>query len=266
MRLPGAFICFILWTSVCLGQSKHIGFIKADVLKKNKVYKCVEYDYSDSISFFKEYKNGFYTIFDPDGRKIEENLFPGLGHESKVLYMYNSSGWELLWIWIDEMMAPTIQRVYVNTFNSSGRKIGYIDYLPNYMPETGTLTNTNAVHDSVVSFKGSDKKVTHLYFRDNKRADTSSIFCEYYHNERLDSAVLKDSNELLRSEFLYASNILILSTHRWIDKNRLTQIEKIYYLKNGLIDYYDESYYELGDTNTINARNKHMKCSYSYWQ
>ena len=96
MKFFKTIILFLLLSVFSYGQ----GFdLDRETIGKNKVRKCLEYDYKDSINYFKEYQNGIYTIFDINGRKIEQNAYSGgLISEFKVIYMYDNTGRELMFI------------------------------------------------------------------------------------------------------------------------------------------------------------------------
>jgi len=246
------FILYFLSNTV-YGQ---LSELSKETIVKNKIYKCIEYDYKDSINFYKKHKNGRYTLFDAKGRKFEENFYTsykldGLERidEIKVIYLYDKIGRQYMWHWYDENSIPKISRTRIENYDSTGRNTGYCEYSPNYNVRCDKYDINSEINDSLIIISKQGKSKIYYTFLNNQKADTIKKYIEYYKGENLDStvAIYNEKNrvpEQLVTKYFYESEILIKSAFIRYYDNQITETNSSYYLRNGLLYKIDTiSYY-----------------------
>jgi len=269
------FIFYFLSNTVC-GQ---ISELSKETIIKNKIYKCIEYDYKDSINFYKKHKNGLYTLFDTKGRKIEENFYSSyklneleIIDEIKVIYLYDKLGRQLMWHWYDENSSPKITRTRIENYDSTGRNISYCEYSPNYNIRCDNYTINSEIKDSSILISKQEKTKTYYSFLNKQRADTISKYIEYYKGEHIDSTVFicnekNKAPERLVTKYFYESQVLIKSESVRHYDNQITETNTTYYLKNGLLYKFDSiSYYFATKKSKPRIDQTSKKFIYSYWK
>jgi hypothetical protein len=228
-------LVFIVFFNLSNASGQQIDNISSEVIKKNKLYKCVEYFSGDSLTTRKDTSTAHYVIFNTQGQKIEQDI----GNGTQVLYMYDNLGRRLMFAWYDKNSIPQISRIHIYKYNENGIKIGYCEYYHNSNPTCDSVrqyfyhldTIRNRTKKTLITIKCQDKNMN----------DTVSKYFEYYNNNRLDSTKsfdyrLKETN---LTTFIYNSSHqkVYAKQIRLNDKNRVLSRKESYYLPNGLLDY-----------------------------
>lgn len=252
---------------------KEIAIISQEIIKKNKVYKCIEYDFTDSLTFFKNNKNGLYTIFDTRGRRIEENTYSsGIVDEIKVIYTYDKSGRCHMMHWYEENSLPKISRTRITKYDSIGRIIESCEFSPNSNERCyKNFDIANVTDSSQIDFKSSRLKVF-FTFSDLSKKDTIYKKYNFYEKERLDSNVIIFFNkgkqiEKLTTRFFYLNGILSRSEFVKNDGSKIMETNTTYYLKTGLLDRIETiRYYFALKKSSPRIDKDFRKFVYSYWK
>jgi hypothetical protein len=281
MRFFKLTVLLIFLPFLSFGQTKEIAVVNREVIKKNKIYKCLEYDFQDSVSFFKKYKNGYYTIFDTQGRKVEENAYSSLNLEAlsseivsefQVIYSYDKLGRRYMWHWYQESSNPKINRTRIEKYDSIGRNIGYCEHSPNYGERCETYNNGSNVLDSITVKSNSLTQKIFLTFYDLSRKDTIYKNFYFYNKEQLDSNVLIHFEngkllEKLTTKYYYIEGALHKTELVRLYKNQITETNFTYYLKNGLLDRIETiRYYFSPKRSETRVDKDYRKFVYSHWK
>ena len=107
------FLPIVFFIINLIGYSQeHSSLFESKRIIENSVYKVVEYDPTDSMTYFSIYPNGYYSIYDEYGRMVESNHYapylldstwmPG---EFKNYYLYDSEDNRIGFIQLHENMA-----------------------------------------------------------------------------------------------------------------------------------------------------------------
>jgi hypothetical protein len=256
-----------------------ISELSKELIIKNKIDKCIEYDCKDSINFYKNHQNGLYTNFDEQGRIIEKNFYSSYKlkeleriDEIKVIYLYDKQGRQLMWHWYNENSIPKITRTRIENYDSIGRNIGYCEYSPNCNLRCDNYTISNEIKDSSIFNSGQEKTKIYYTFLNKQRADTVKKYVEYYKGEQKDSCVLicNEKNrvpEKLTTKYFYESKKLIKSEFVRYYDNQITETNTIHYLKNGLFYKIDTiSYYFPTKKSKPRIDLTSKKFIYSFWK
>jgi hypothetical protein len=267
-------ISILLFLSdITYGQTKEISVVDGEIIKMNKVYKCLEYDYHDSLTFFKNHKNGLYTIFDQQGRKIEENSYSsGIVEEKKIIYLYDNSGRNYLWSWYQESSIPKITRTRIEKYDSTGKNIGYCEYSPNHNERCDNYSDNHNVTDTVKTEGNTSKQLLYLTFDNTDRKDTIYKDSYFYYKERLDSIIVlhfkngKISEKLI-TKYSYNGSIKSKSEFMRYYAGQLTETKSSTYLENGLLDKTETtSYYFPTKQSKPRIDKYYRKFIYAYWK
>lgn len=255
------------------GQTKEIEIVDRETIKRNKIHKCLEYDFIDSIVFFKSHKNGLYTFFDTEGRKIEQNFYTSaIGDETKIIYSYDKSGRLQMWFWYQENIIPKIYRTHIEKYDSTGRKVGYCNYSPNYNESCDSYRDINHVIDSVITKSDQLRCKTFLTFSDSSKKDTIFWNSYFYVKDRLDSNVLiwhenGKFMERLTTKYFYVDGKLNRTDFSRHDGLETTETNSTYYLRNGLLERIETIRYYFATKNSKPRIDKdYRKFVYSYWK
>jgi hypothetical protein len=277
-------IILILITASAWGQVRCIYEIPDSTIKKNKVYKCSEYQIcseityrtdsnnvrhadsipercTDSASFYNKHKNGFYQIFDKNGRLVEQNYYDDL-HEIILTgqfpefisyYIYDISGNLRASIEYDPNGICKVLKVQTEEFDSLNKKTYYRNFEQNGKIESFNLKRIPIpnrekwlkISDSI---EDGNSKIIHTLEIDNK--DTMVISFSYYSGNRLDSIVELSPKTMgiSGSKFIYTykNETLRKKEHfTYFDRNQDTWIVGTNYSENGLPieDYHNELYH-----------------------
>jgi hypothetical protein len=217
--------------------------VSRDIIKKNKVYKCTEYNALDSVNYFKEYPNGFYKIYDYKGCKIEQNSYEYYDKkecEFKVYYLYDDNEREIMWMWYEPNSIVPISRVVINNYDSAGKLIGGKDFHPYNKVSTNNFNDSMHLReDSIITMNSNKKTITYYGFYGKPRKDTIYIKTRFYNSNRLDSGKTISHNEpwckYSSFKFVYKDSTLIELVEiedRYGDNHR--NIHRTYYSENGL--------------------------------
>lgn len=232
-------IIFLALFNISVGHGQEILNISREILKNNKIYKCVERVSSDSLTTHMDTSAGHYVIFDSQGRKIEQNIENGMG-QTQVFYMYDKLGRQSMFVWQDKNSEPKISRVCISKYNEKGDKIGYCDYSPNCDPKCDSLTPYFYHFDTIVT-RSTKKTLITIKCRDKEMKDTVSKFYQFYNNNRLDSTKiygLNSKSEIQFTRFFYNStDIKVSEKFVRLDNKRILGRKESYYLPNGLLNY-----------------------------
>lgn len=269
------FIFYFLSNTLC-GQ---ISELSKETIIKNKIYKCIEYDYKDSINFYKKHKNGRYTLFDTKGRKFEENFYSSYKvdeleriDEIKVIYLYDKIGRQHMWYWFEENSIPKISRTVIVNYDSTGRKIGSCEYSPNDNVRCYDFDINSEIKDSLLKISNQEKTKIYYTFLNNQKTDTIKKYIEYYKGEQMDSTVAicyeKDRiPERLITKYFYESKVLTKTEFIRYSDNKITETNSIYYLRNGLLYKIDTiSYYFAAKKSKPRIDLTSKKFIYSYYK
>lgn len=277
-------ILLVFISAASLGQVSGIYDIADTTIKKNKVYRCSEYQicseitywtdsnnvsHADSIrerctdqaSFYKKRKNGFYQIFDKNGRLIEQNYYDDL-HEMVLTgqfpefinyFIYDVSGGFRAKIEYDPNGICKINKVMTAEFDSLNKNTYYRNIeqngtLESYNSKKIPISNREKWLKNSDSIEAGNSKIIHTVELDNK--DTMVISFSYYSRNRLDSIVQLNpkSKDISRSKFIYTYKNEALQKKEYIiyfDGNQATWIDGTNYSENGLPieDYHRELYH-----------------------
>ncbi len=66
------FLLILITTNFTFSQEIQYSVTK-DAIEKNDIYKIYQYNVIDSLKFIKDYPNGYYAIFDEEGRVKKAN-------------------------------------------------------------------------------------------------------------------------------------------------------------------------------------------------
>lgn len=272
MKFLKLIISLIILRNNIYGQTKEISVIDREIIKKNKVYKCLEYDSQDSLTFFKNYKNGLYTIFDTQGRRIEENTYSsGIVDEIKVIYSYNKSGRPYMWYWYQENSIPKISRTRIEKYDSTGKNIGYCEYSPNNNERCDSYDDINYITDTIKSENNSIKQLLYITYANPSKNDTIDKSYDFFQKERLDSNIYfhfengKIVDKLI-TKYTYTDNKRIKSEFYRNNDGQTTETNITYYLKNGLPDKMEIVTYYLANKKSKPQIDKRIrKFIYQYW-
>ena len=258
-RFIPSLLLALVWTNTWAQEHQFLN--KPETIAKNDVYKMIQYDALDSLSFMEEFSNGYYSIYDEVGLKIKSNEY-----RSHI----NKGG-------------TTIHEEYINyyIYNSLNEQIGLIQMFPNSgepfniislksisLEENSVQTATleSSIEGDSIVFKEYDYSPIRKAFGDT--VEISELHSRAYHI--LDSAMHLDifysengsidstehhtkCNGQLRSMkcttktvFSYFSNGTILSKHleyrSSTSKVNPYLLKEIRYKENGLIDSVKTSY------------------------
>jgi hypothetical protein len=269
---------FFTFISASVAAQPEIDDLKREVIKTNRVYKCLKYDYKDSMAFFKKYKNGCYMLFDNEGKRIEKNFYNeftlkdtiAITEEVKVVFLYDKQGRNFLWLWDSEFTTPRISRIRTEKYDITGKNIGYCEINPDTGEKCDTYDN-EVTRDSLVFTKGKKKHTVSMGFNKGNRKDTSYTFHHYYTNERLDSIVIFnysygriDSKSV--EHYFYKSGVLDRTNYTWSYDGHDTQVTTTLYMENGLLKQTDSTYYYYKTRKSEpRVTESHWKYNYSYW-
>lgn len=273
MKLLNLILILIFLYSASYGQIKEISVFDREIIKKNKVYKCLEYDLPDSLTFFKNYKNGLYTIFDTQGRRIEENTYSsGIVDEIKVIYSYNKSGKPYMWNWYQENSIPKISRTRIEKYDSTGKNIGYCEYSPNNNEHCDSYDDIYYVTDTIKNENNSIKQLLYITYANTSKKDTIDKSYDFFHKERLDSNIYfhfengKIVDKLI-TNYTYTENTRIKSEFYTNNDGQTTETNITYYLKNGLPNKMEiVKYYFANKKSKPKIDIKTRKFIYQYWK
>jgi hypothetical protein len=234
------YLIFLIIFNTCLAHGQEILEVSKEVLKINKIYKCVEHISNDSLTTQRDTSGGHYVIFDTQGRKIEQNIENGMG-QTQVFYMYDKLGRQSMFVWHDKNSTPKISRIYIYKYNEKGDKIGYCDYSPNYDPKCDSISQYFYHFDTIDKRPNKNTLIT-IECRDKNMKDTVSKFYQYYNNNRLDSTKIYDlNNKPTEIEFIVyfynSSDIKVSEKLLRYDNKRILRRKDSYYLPNGLLNY-----------------------------
>lgn len=267
MKLYKLIAVLLMFSHITYGQSKNISIIDQKVIEKNKVYKCLEYDFQDSIGFFKTYINGLYTIFDSHGRKIEENTYSsGITNEIKVIYSYDKYGRLYMWHWYQENAIPKITRTRIEKYDTTGKNIGYCEYGPDTNELCDTYNNKTNITDTIIKELKSSRIKMILTFYDTTKKDTIYRNSYFYSKGHLDSTILVHFEkgkrlEKLSTKYYYQDGILKRTEFTRHYEGHTTETNAIHYLKCGLPDKIETiNYYE------PKIEKKYRKFIYTFWK
>ena len=263
------------------GQTKEIAVVNQEVIKKNKIYKCLEYDFQDSLSFFKNYKSAYYTIFDTQGRKIEENAYSSVYihsdsletiNEFQVIYSYDKFGHQYMWHWYQENSSPKITRTRIEKYDSTGKNIGYCEYRPNSNETCDSYeTNSNVTDTITTEFKSSKQRIIRTFSAQSQK-DTIYLNYYFYKKEQLDSNILIHFEkgkllEKLITKYYYLGGVLSKTELVRFYDGQISETNSTSYVKNGLLDKIESfQYYFTTKKSTPRIDKDYRKFIYTYWK
>ncbi len=268
MRLK---IFILLFLFSFQGYSQHyIARLNHNIIKKNKVYKCVEYGVTDSINYLKQFPSEYYTIFDNDGNAVEENDYdylPDLKKNYEIIYFHiYYKGKELAKIRYDTTLTPKIFSVTVNSYDTTGKILRAVSLWSNNRPDTSDFGN-DLNNDSIIVIKGNQKRKTEYGFYGKDRKDTVYKRTLYYLHNRLDSEKIEGIEynwcKLTRFKLTYKNSLL--SEILRIDDpygDRHTNTEKTCFSENGLPMAVYRSHW---DIKTKARYESVIKFRYTFW-
>ncbi len=273
MRLLLLTLSILALPFVSPGQIKEISALDRETIKKNKVYKCLEFNYHDSVSFFKNYRNGLYTIFDTQGRVIEENTYSsGIVDEIKVIYSYDKLGRKNMWFWYQANSVPKISRARIEKYDSLGRNIGYCEYSPGGNERCETYVSQINVTDTITFNGKTSKRLVYLTFSDPTRKDTVYKDTYLFQKDQLDSNILiryeqgRVLEKLVKRHF-YTEGLINRSEFTRYYEGQRTETNSMYYHKTGLPDRIESiRYYFETKSSKPRIDKDFRKFVYTFWK
>lgn len=181
-------------------------------IKENHLFKSIEYDFEDSIQFFKKFPNGNYTIFNYKGEIIEKNFYTSRidendsiisSWETKKIFIYNPKGEKTTIV-----MTPNVNDYHIST--------AYFEY-------TDTIENKLITHDLTT---GDIKKKE----KQNKKNFSEKIETEKYSKEITFENI--DKKDTVSIKTTYFSFKLKDSIVEFYPQTSLKIIEKFRYSEN----------------------------------
>lgn len=188
-------------------------------IKESHFFKSIEYDFEDSIQFFKNFPNGNYSIFNYKGEIIEKNFYTSIldkndsiisSIETKKLFIYNPKGEKTTIV-----MTPN-----VNDYHISTAYFEYTDTLENKLVThdltTGEIKKKEKKNEKKWSEKIETEKILkEITFENIVKKDTVSIKITYFSFKLKDSIV----------EFYPQTSLKIIEKFRY-SENKKTFYEK----------------------------------------
>ncbi len=239
----------------------------------NKLYKCTEYNVEDSVTFFKEYKNGYYHIYDFEGKVIERNAYgvsineteDWVPHEFTIFTIYDDKDRQIMEVYYDTLYLNKIKRIRTNEYDSVGNLYGYRDFSSDEKsPKAYEIKKLRQyeypepveIIDSTIT----DTKKTFYHFLKEDRIDTVEFTTYYYSENRVDSIVSffnkKNHSPILKQYFTY-NEIGALKQYECKSYDHTDSLKRIYrtlYIENGFPIEKWYIYYDNGEKEITHTR------------
>jgi hypothetical protein len=229
------------------------------LIAKNKVWKILEYDPTDSVEYFKKYPSGYYSKYDKYGRIIFENAYAPYGsgkewtpNEFLNYYLYDSLDNQVGFIQINNNYYYPISSISLQSYDTAANKV-----------RTVSLKEGNQIN-SKLEFKEKDIPEKKIFFYDTvqinkilKRiyltSDSSSRFDLFYNkNKLIDSTIYYakchgqsvefDCHTVISYEYYKNSGQKRIEKEIQYNRKKLYSITVTYYYENGLIDKMQSHY------------------------
>lgn len=252
------------------GHGQEVLAISKDIIARNKVYKCVEYIFNDSLISKKDNATARYVIFDTQGRNIVENIDSDF-QKNEVHHIYDRAGRESMRIFQPMSEFPKsmndIVKVYTYKYREIGQKIVCCEYTPDSgTSKCDTLDQYYWRFDTLVN-QPNKKTLISMQFRDKNLTDTLIKSFKYYNRDRLDSAKhyrYGEPTEIETVIYSYSfSNVKLSERSVTTRNNRFFISKKSHFLPTGLIDFI-EIYANYSDALVISYSKKTFE--YFYWK
>lgn len=231
--------------------------VSDSIISKNNVIKCTEYDLEDSITFFTEFPNGYYWLYNKKGLLVERNAYTGgyLSHEFTVHFIYDNKDRNIIRLWRDTTLLGDISRIRIEQFDSLGNNYGYRDfggtekYSAAYDVENYSKTDNPDPIELVDSLIMNSQK-EYFYFHDSSRTDTIEHRMEFFAKNRVDSIITtynkKQFIHVNKQKFLYSdsNNLEIFVNESYDNHEKIIEMNKTMFSKKGLpIERWYTSFY-----------------------
>lgn len=239
---------FLIFTSKLCFSQEHRTLFQSEAIKQNKVFKVLEYNPEDSLSFFEQYPEGYYSKFDKLGRITESNNYSPYESEGvwkpsmfKNYYLYDSLDNQIAFIQIHDEMECPFRFLEVSSFNESDT-INLAWLKVSYQINSEFIFETKQ-KPKKLNFWGDTLKITKRHFCLTALNDSSMTMDIYYDKNGLkDSTIFKSIGSGLNGTFKTET---ITSYDYYKNGNLRTVVVKRFNLKNGSELYSIQEYYFL---------------------
>jgi hypothetical protein len=203
-------------------------------------FKSIEYDYEDSIQFFKKCPNGYYTIFNYKGDIIEKNYYTLIidakdslisSHETKKLFLYNPKGEK----------TTIVFNPNLNEYHISTAYFEYTDTLENkqvtHNLTTGDIKKKKIIKKKEISEKIKTEKFSkEITYENIDKKDTISIKTTYFTFNLKDSIIefYPQTSLKIIEKFRYSENNIAFYEKYIINNNQILNSVELKYASNHL--------------------------------
>lgn len=255
-------VIFIFSCYWSFGQ-EHSSLFQSETIKKNKVYKILEYSPLDSVRFFEQYPEGNYSKFDQLGRMTQSNYYSpfeieGVWHPNmyKNYYLYDSLDHQIGFVQIHDEMESPFRFLEVRSYNLTTDTIKIAQLAESYQRNSQFIFKTEQ-QISKPPYFGDTLQISKMHNHLKSLTD-SSVTMDIYLNKSgfKDSTIFKSigtgQNGNYKSEtisiytYYKNGNVKTIIQKRYHIKNsrELYSIEEYHFLENDLLDVI-KSYYNI---------------------
>lgn len=256
MKLISTILLSIL-SSISFSQ-EHSTLFQAETMKKNRVLKVLEYNPDDSIHFFQQFPEGYYSRYDKSGRMIESNHYAsyeehGVWHPEMFTnyYMHDSSGRQIGFISIYEDSDQPFRYIDITSPRKTSDSVDVVHLTDQYKPGFRFITEPangkKAFYGDTLVLGKRHKRLVSI--------EDSSIYMDFYYTKLglMDSTVFhgKGYQHIGRENIPYTTrnvthylyfqkNVaerIIKENYRFINGVKESDYKEEYFVfENGLID------------------------------
>ncbi|UKN02748.1 hypothetical protein K6119_04365 [Paracrocinitomix mangrovi] len=251
------FILILLLSFNTLFSQEHSYLFEKSVIKENRVYKIVEYDPEDSVKFFEQYLNGYYSLYDTFGRMVESNFYvpnyldtAWIPFETKNYFMYDSLDNKIGFIQMDQFPSPSFRKIELKSYGYNSDSVKKVALESPWETHSNFIfteysLNEEQKHMATDTFKINDYHKSVSYFNDSTR------FADIFYNQYglIDSIIRHDicigapGRHICQTRIVntYDSkgNLVkrVVQLYQLIREKKLYSEIEYYYLQSGLLDY-----------------------------
>lgn len=234
---------------------EHKYLFDKEIIERNKVSKVLEYSLNDSVGFFNDYPNGFYSKFDKYGRLIESNHYSGPADsnlpslEFRNYYLYDSLNNQVGFIQLHDGWENPFRFIELKSFNPDDSLVQKASLSSGFVVNSSIEFVEESLNDKDYSENDTldiSKYHKRIYFKED-----SSFYMDFHYNEanQIDSTVVMTMS-YRNGELKYPTSIITIieyfdngyvktKTKRHFnleEEKKLTSESKFIYFESGLLD------------------------------
>jgi len=267
-------LLFVILPMLSFCQYFGLSDVKDSIIKNNLVYKYIEYDADDSISFFQTKPNGYYGVFNRGGQIIEKNAFSGgdIVEEFFIHFIYDDKGRNIMLLWYEPNAINKITRIRIEEFDSLGNNYAYKDFSGTEKYAGAYEAHNYGKTDNPISPEITDSvlkksKKTYYSFTSPEKTDTLEIKQMYFSKDQLDSIYTIYNRKYYPSKtkqklsYFKSAKIKTYTYSAFDAKGEIDKSYKTIFLENGLPVEKWYIYYSNGKEYVT-----HTKFTYEYYK